>query len=293
MSSASHPVGLPPAFTGLGLPSFVDFLSGHAPELLPHANSDNPRNPAPHGTTILALRYRDGILMAGDRRATAGNMIASAHMRKIFEADSLSAIGIAGTAGLALELVRLFQLELEHFEKIEGSLLSLEGKANRLSTMIRGKLGLALQGLAVMPLFAGWDDKLNRGRIYSYDVTGGCYEERDHHSIGSGALYARGTLKGRWEPGFSRDAAVDLAVRAMVDVAEEDTATAGPDPIRGIWPLIATVTADGYGEIEDAEVGERVHGVLQRRQEVANQHRSGVASDGGVASSDVEGDEQP
>lgn len=273
MSSAHRPVGLPPAFTGLGLPSFVDFLAGHAPELLPQPSATDPQNPAPHGTTILALRYHEGILMAGDRRATAGNLIASSQMRKVFEADSLSAIGIAGTAGLALELVRLFQLELEHFEKIEGSLLSLEGKANRLATMIRGNLGLALHGLAVMPLFAGWDWKQARGRIFSYDVTGGCYEERDHHSVGSGALYARGTLKGRWEPGLGREAAVDLAVRAMVDVAEEDSATAGPDPVRGIWPLIATVTQAGYEEISDRQVGERVREILAQRQEQAEQHR--------------------
>lgn len=273
MSGAQRPVGLPPAFTGLGLPSFVDFLAGHAPELLPQPNSGEVATSAPHGTTILAVRFREGILMAGDRRATAGHVIASSNMRKVFEADTLSAIGIAGTAGLALELVRLFQLELEHFEKIEGSLLSLEGKANRLATMIRSNLGAALHGLAVMPLFAGWDTGKQRGRIFSYDVTGGCYEETNHHSIGSGALYARGTLKSRWEPDMSREDALELAVRAMVDVAEEDSATAGPDPVRGIWPLIATVTADGYSEIGDDEVSPQVDQTLAGLREQSRAHR--------------------
>jgi len=281
VSSPQRPIGLPPAFTGLGLPSFVDFLSSHAPELLPTATGSDANQAVTHGTTILALRYSDGILMAGDRRATAGNVIASSYMRKVFEADSLSAIGIAGTAGLALELVRLFQLELEHFEKIEGSLLSLEGKANRLASMIRGNLGAALHGLAVMPLFAGWDFALERGRIFSYDITGGCYEERNHHSVGSGALYARGTLKSRWVPQMSREQALELAVRALVDVAEEDTATAGPDPVRGIWPLIATVTAEGYTEIENEVVAVQVDETLNARREQSRANNIfGVRGDG-------------
>lgn len=280
MSANPQQNGLPPAFTGLGLPSFIDFLASHAPELLPQNKNIDMTMHAPHGTTILALRYDEGILMAGDRRATAGNVIASSQMRKIFEADSLSAIGIAGTAGLALELVRLFQLELEHFEKIEGSLLSLEGKANRLATMIRGHLGAALSGLAIMPLFAGWDWRQERGRIFSYDVTGGCYEEDHHHSIGSGALYARGTLKSRWEPGMSREQALELAVRAMVDVAEEDSATAGPDPVRGIWPLIATVTATGYSELSDAEVAGQVDATLTQRRDQARHHGQQRAGEG-------------
>ena len=162
---------------------------------------------APHGTTIVALAFEGGIVMAGDRRATMGSMIASREIEKVFPADEYSAVGIAGTAGLAVELVRLFQLELEHYEKIEGSLLSLDGKANRLATMIRGNLGLAMQGLAVVPLFGGFDLDRRVGRIFSYDVTGGRYEEHDHHAVGSGSVFARGSLKKLWRPGPRRRAA--------------------------------------------------------------------------------------
>lgn len=273
-SNQRVPVGLPPAFTGPGLPSFVDFLTGHAPELLPTATVNSLGSDVAHGTTILALRFDSGILMAGDRRATAGNVIASAHMRKVFEADALSAVGIAGTAGIAVELVRLLQLELEHFEKIEGSLLSLQGKANRLSTMIRANLDSAVRGLGVLPLFAGWDTRARRGRIFSYDITGGCYEEDQHHSVGSGALFARGTLKSRWEPNMTLESALELAVRALVDVAEEDSSTAGPDPVRGIWPLIATVTSAGYEEVSSDEVEQQVGTVLEKRRAQAQPHRA-------------------
>lgn len=268
------PIGLPPAFSGPGLPSFSDFLAEQAPELIPGAFRTETEVTAPHGTTILALRFDAGILIAGDRRATSGSVIASSHMRKIFEADSLSAVGIAGTAGIALELVRLFQLELEHFEKIEGSLLSLQGKANRLATMVQSNLRGAMGGLGVLPLFAGWDTRALQGRIFSYDITGGCYEEDQHHSVGSGALFARGTLKSLWEPGMSRERALALAVRALVDVAEEDSATAGPDPVRGIWPLIATVTSAGYSEIGSQEVSEHVEEILHRRRVQADAHRA-------------------
>src|SRR5215213_4393515 len=185
--STDHHGRLPRAFTAPGSSSFVEFLAGYAPDLLPG------RRPlpvgsvpdVPHGTTIVALAFDGGVVMAGDRRATMGPMIANREIEKVFPADEFSAVGIAGSAGLALEMVRLFQLELEHYEKIEGALLSLDGKANRLSTMIRGNLGLAMQGLAVVPLFAGYDLDRRRGRIFSYDVTGGRYEEQDHHSVGS------------------------------------------------------------------------------------------------------------
>lgn len=271
--SSARETGLPPAFTHLGLPSFVDFVADQAPELLPAPEAKQSATPPAHGTTILALRFADGILMAGDRRATAGNIIASNQMRKVYEADSQSAIGIAGTAGLAIELVRLFQLELEHFEKIEGSLLSLEGKANRLASMIRGNLSMAVHGLGVMPVFAGWDDHHARGRIFSYDITGGRYEERDFHSVGSGSLYARGTLKGLWRPDMSSEEAVELAVRSLVDVSEEDSATAGPDPVRRIWPLIALVTDRGYSEVANQQVEDVVTEVLRQRQERSDHHR--------------------
>ena len=201
---------------------------------------------APHGTTIVALAFDGGVVMAGDRRATAGSMIASRHIEKVFPADDYSAVGIAGTAGLALELVRLFQLELEHYEKIEGTLLSLDGKANRLATMIRGNLGLAMQGLAVIPLFAGYDLERRAGRIFSFDVTGGRYEEHEHHAVGSGAVFARGSLKKRWRPGMTAADAVRVAVHALVDAADDDSATGGPTASRQIWPVVATVTEAGY-----------------------------------------------
>lgn len=244
---------LPQSFMTPGTSSFLDFLAAHDPSMLP----DGRRLPAgevpsaPHATTIVALTFDGGIVMAGDRRATAGAMIASRHIEKVFPADEYSAVGIAGTAGLALELVRLFQLELEHYEKIEGSLLSLDGKANRLATMIRGSLGLAMQGLAVVPVFGGYDLDRAVGRIFSFDVTGGRYEETDHHAVGSGSVFARGSLKKLWWPGMPAADAVRTAVHALVDAADDDSATGGPDTMRRIWPVVATVTASGYHRVDD------------------------------------------
>jgi proteasome beta subunit len=263
---------LPHAFTTPGSSSFVDFLAGYAPQLLP-GNRVVPAGQqvqAPHGTTIVALAFDGGIVMAGDRRATMGAMIASREIEKVFPADEYSAVGIAGTAGLAVELVRLFQLELEHFEKIEGSLLSLDGKANRLSTMIRGNLGLALQGLAVVPLFGGFDLDRRVGRIFSYDVTGGRYEEHDHHAVGSGSVFARGSLKKRWRPGLDTDGAVRVAVEALIDAADDDSATGGPDTVRGIWPVVATVTEAGYLRVPDEQLGEVSASIDDERR---TQHR--------------------
>jgi proteasome beta subunit len=196
-----------------------------------------------------------------------GSQIASRDIEKVFPADEYSAIGIAGTAGLAVELVRLFQLELEHYEKIEGTLLSLDGKANRLATMIRGNLGLALQGLAVVPLFAGFDLDRGTGRIFSYDVTGGRYEEHQHHSVGSGSVFARGSLKKLWRPGLDAGDAVRVAVEALVDAADDDSATGGPDTSRRIWPVVATVTAAGYLRVAEDDLGEVVARVLADRAE--------------------------
>jgi len=256
---------LPRAFTTPGSSSFVEFLSSHAPQLLP-GNRPGGDVQAPHGTTILALAFDGGIVMAGDRRATMGSMIASREIEKVFPADEYSAVGIAGTAGLAVELVRLFQLELEHYEKIEGSLLSLDGKANRLATMIRGNLGLAMQGLAVVPLFGGFDLDRRVGRIFSYDVTGGRYEEHDHHAVGSGSVFARGSLKKLWRPGLDADAAVKVAVEALVDASDDDSATGGPDHTRGIWPVVATVTESGYLRVADAALAAVSEQVEQERR---------------------------
>jgi proteasome beta subunit len=244
---------LPRAFTTPGNSSFLEFLASYSPALLP-GNRILPAGNAPvapHATTIVALTFDGGVVMAGDRRATMGTMIASRQMDKVFPADDYSVIGVAGTAGIAVELVRLFQLELEHYEKIEGALLSLDGKANRLATMLRSNLGLAMQGLTVIPLFAGYDLGRSAGRIFSYDITGGRYEEHEHHSVGSGAVFARGSLKKRWQPGLGQDAAVSIAVEALVDAADDDSATAGPDRAREIWPLVATVTSAGYRRVPD------------------------------------------
>ena len=251
-----------------GSSSFVEFLAGHAPSLLP-GNRPLPAGEVPltpHATTIIALVFAGGVVMAGDRRATMGAMIASREIEKVFPADAYSAVGIAGTAGLAVELVRLFQLELEHYEKIEGALLSLDGKANRLATMIRGNLGLAMQGLAVVPLFAGYDLDRGAGRIFSYDVTGGRYEEHEHHSVGSGSVFARGSLKKLWRPGLDAEAAVRVAVEALVDAADDDSATGGPDSSRQIWPVVATVTPAGYARVGQAALGAVVEAVAEQRR---------------------------
>ncbi|WP_263121264.1 proteasome subunit beta [Cellulomonas fimi] len=264
---------LPAAFTTPGTSSFTEFLAGYAPELLPGRGGSLPVGevPAtPHGTTIVALVFDGGVVMAGDRRATMGSQIASREIEKVFPADEFSAVGIAGTAGLAVELVRLFQLELEHYEKIEGSLLSLDGKANRLSTMIRGNLGLAMQGLAVVPLFAGFDIDRGTGRIFSYDVTGGRYEEHQHHAVGSGSVFARGSLKKLWRAGLDPEQAVRVALEALVDAADDDSATGGPDVSRAIWPVVATVSAAGYLRVPDHDLGAAVADILAARQ---TQHR--------------------
>jgi proteasome beta subunit len=267
---------LPHAFTTPGSSSFVDFLAGYAPELLP-GNRPVPTAEvsAPHGTTIVALAFDGGVVMAGDRRATMGSMIASREIEKVFPADEYSAVGIAGTAGLATELVRLFQLELEHYEKIEGSLLSLDGKANRLSTMIRGNLGLAMQGLAVVPLFAGFDLDRRVGRIFSYDVTGGRYEEHDHHAVGSGSVFARGSLKKLWRPGLDAAGGVRVAVEALVDAADDDSATGGPDSTRRIWPVVATVSEAGYLRVGHDELGDVV-GVVEAERRASHADRGGA-----------------
>ncbi len=220
----------------------------------------------PHGTTVVALRYADGVVMAGDRRATSGNIIAHHAMEKVFPADRHSAVAIAGTAGMAIEMVRLFQVQLEHYEKVEGSTLSLEGKANQLAQMVRQHLPLAMQGLAVVPLFAGYDTARGSGRIFNYDVTGGKYEDTDFQATGSGGRDARSTIKLGWREGLAREAAVDLAIQSLYDAADEDSATGGPDLVRGIFPIIAVVDATGYREVPEEEVAERFAALIARRQ---------------------------
>ncbi len=258
---------LPAAYLVPGSSSFTEFLSAQSPTMLPSGRTLPPGAAidAPHGTTIVTLTYAGGVVMAGDRRATMGNLIANRDMEKVFATDEYSLVGIAGTAGLAIELVRLFQVELEHYEKIEGTLMSLEGKANRLASMIRGNLGMAMQGLSVVPLFAGYDAGTGIGRIFSYDVTGGCYEEHDHHSVGSGSLFARGSLKKLYRRAGTLDDAVRTAVEALYDAADDDSATGGPDVGRRIWPTIGIVDDDGARFVPDDEIAPVVDAIIAAR----------------------------
>jgi len=258
---------LPTAYLVPGSSSFTEFLSAHAPSLLPSGRGlpAGAAIDAPHGTTIVSLTYDGGVVMAGDRRATMGNLIANRDMDKVFATDEFSLVGIAGTAGLAIELVKLFQVELEHYEKIEGALMSLEGKANRLASMIRGNLGMAMQGLAVVPLFAGFDPAAGTGRLFSYDVTGGCYEEHDHHSVGSGSLFARGALKKLYRRSGTVDDAVRCAVEALYDAADDDSATGGPDVGRRIWPSVGIVDDSGARFLLDDEIAPVVDAIIAAR----------------------------
>ncbi|MCP3998016.1 MAG: proteasome subunit beta [bacterium] len=209
----------------------------------------------PEGTTVLALRYNEGVVMAGDRRATAGNVIAHRRMRKVFPADEYSAVAISGTAGMAIELTKLFRTELEHYEKIEGTRLSLEGKANYLARMVRGNLPMAFQGLVVVPLFCGYDETDQVGRLYTFDVVGGRYEEQDYAATGSGGAEAKAFIKGVYEPGVNEERALEIAVEALVAAAEEDAATGGPDLRRGIYPNVVVISPDGMTEIDDERIG--------------------------------------
>ncbi|MFG2581568.1 proteasome subunit beta [Streptomyces malaysiensis] len=261
---------LPAAFLTPGSSSFMDFLGDHSPELLP-GNRPLPAVQgaieAPHGTTIVSLTFAGGVVLAGDRRATMGNVIAQRDIEKVFPADEYSAVGIAGTAGIAVEMVKLFQLELEHFEKVEGTVLSLEGKANRLSTMIRGNLGMAMQGLAVVPIFAGWDVDREKGRIFSYDVTGGRSEERGFAATGSGSMFARGALKKLYREDLSEEQAATAVLQALYDAADDDSATGGPDLARRIYPIVTSITEDGFKRFSEDEVSELARAIHERRLE--------------------------
>ncbi|MBO0653378.1 proteasome subunit beta [Streptomyces triculaminicus] len=269
---------LPAAFLTPGSSSFMDFLGVHRPEMLPR-NRQLPAQgviEAPHGTTIVAATFTGGVVLAGDRRATMGNVIAQRDIEKVFPADEYSAVGIAGTAGLAVEMVKLFQLELEHFEKVEGVSLSLEGKANRLSTMIRSNLGMAMQGLAVVPLFAGWDVDRQKGRIFSYDVTGGRSEEHGYAATGSGSLFARGALKKLFRENLTEEQAATLVVQALYDAADDDSATGGPDLARRIYPIVTVITDEGFRKLTDAEAAEVVRAIHERRLEEPDGPRAGL-----------------
>ncbi len=279
----------PAAFMAPRVPSFTDFLTSYAPDLLPgfrflppggimlpggtlpggggigpDGGGDLVKN-LPHATTIVAAAAERGVVLAGDRRSTAGNMIAKRDVEKVFRSDEFSAMGIAGVASLSLEFVRLFQVELEHYEKMEGRSLSLEGKANRLATMIRGNIGVAMQGLAVVPLFVGYDEENGTGRIFSYDVAGGPYEEHRFHSIGSGSVFAKSSLKKLYSDEMQVADAVLACVQALYDAADDDSATGGPDLTRQIFPVIATITDDGYRRLPDSESAEYAQQVVASR----------------------------
>ncbi|ALG08961.1 proteasome subunit beta [Kibdelosporangium phytohabitans] len=268
--------GLPAAYLSAASLSFSDFLRSQAPDLLPGARAAELNNQAalsdvPHGTTIVAVTYQGGVLLAGDRRATSGNLIAQRDMEKVYVTDEYSAVGIAGTAGLAVEMVRLYTVELAYYEKIEGVPLSLDGKANKLATTVRENLTMAMNGLAVVPLFVGYDVDADspRGRIVSYDVVGGRYEERaGFHAVGSGSLFARSALKKLYDPDGGQDAAIRWAVEALYDAAEDDTATGGPDIHRRIFPSIITITgADGAVRLPEEQTSAVAEAVVADRSQ--------------------------
>ena len=260
----------PAAFMDRQSSSFADFLASHSPDLLPGrapgGAADSPAlHDLPHATTIVAAACHHGVVLAGDRRATYGSMIAKRDVEKVFRSDEFSAIGYAGTGSVGIEFVRLFQVELEHYEKMEGRPLSLEGKANRLAWMIRGNLAAAMQGFVVVPLFVGYDEDASQGRIFSYDVAGGPYEEQRFYSIGSGSVFARGSLKKLYVDDMPVADAVLACVQALYDAADDDSATGGPDLTRRIFPVIATVTADGFRKLSEAESEDYTQQVVQER----------------------------
>ena len=245
-------------------PSFADVLRRLAPHQLPGAGIDRPSTlDIPHGTTVVAIRFAGGVIMAGDRRATAGFMIASRRIEKVFAADDLSGVAIAGAAGPAIEMVKLFQVQLEHYEKVQGETLSLEGKANQLGQLVRANLPAAMQGFAVVPLFAGYDTARDRGRVFSYDVTGGRYEELDFQAQGSGSIHARNWIKAGWSEGLSADDTIVLAIASLFAAADEDVATGGPDLVRRIFPTVAVIDEAGYRALTDDDVEARSQALLQ------------------------------
>src|SRR5262245_61473191 len=259
--------------------SFVDLLRVHSPErveapVLPEVRSPHAESPGragvPTGTTILALRYADGVVVAGDRQATEGYQVAHRRIEKVYKSDDHSAVAIAGAAGPSIEMARLFQTELEHYEKVEGDGLSLEGKANKLGQMIRMNLPAAMQGLVVVPIFAGFDVRRGEGRIVKYAITGGRYEETEYYATGSGGKDARTTLKKLYRSGCSRAEALRMAAEALFDAAEEDVGTGGADPIHGIYPTMKTITATGFAEVPEADVRQHCEAVMTARQAANN-----------------------
>ncbi len=249
--------------TDYGISNFFQILKRRHPELLAALNSSNmTSNPAvtgasfqyAEGTTVLAAVYDAGVVMAGDRQATEGYQVSERRIQKVYPVDRYSAIAVAGAAGPCIEMAKLFQVEVEFYEKTEGIALSLEGQANFLSHLVRSNLELAMQGLIVLPLFAGYDLKQRRGRIFKYDAIGGRYEEDDYYAIGSGGKDARATLKKRYSPGITRQNALAIVAEALWDAADADIATGGPDLIRKIFPTLYTITQEGVSDVPEATV---------------------------------------
>ncbi|MFE6388609.1 MULTISPECIES: proteasome subunit beta [Nocardiopsis] len=259
---------LPAAFMSAGTSSFTEFLSSVRPEMLPGHKlppGGGTEHLTPDATTIVALTFPGGVLIAGDRRATQGNVIASRDVEKVYRSDEFSAVAFAGSAGFGIELARLYQVELEHYEKMEGRSLSLEGKANKLAQMVRGNLGLAMQGFVVVPLLVGYDENTGQGRVFSYDATGGRYEEQRYHSIGSGSVFARGAIKKLYREDLDQTGAARVALEALYDAADDDSATGGPDLHRKIFPLVDVVTEDGHRRLPAEEVARLATEVVQGR----------------------------
>lgn len=269
--------GMPAAFMSAGTSSFTEFLRAVNPELLPgqHLSSGGGRGTSsggggtehltPDATTIVALTFSGGVLLAGDRRATQGNVIANRDMDKLYRTDEFSAVAIAGSAGIGIEMAKLYQVELEHYEKLEGRSLSLEGKANKLAQMVRSNLGMALQGFVVIPLLVGFDENTELGRVFSYDAVGGRYEEHHYHSIGSGSVFAKGAIKKLYGDDLDETSAIKVALESLYDAADEDSATGGPDLHRKIFPLVDVITEDGHRRISTDEVERLATQVVEGR----------------------------
>jgi proteasome beta subunit len=267
-------------------PSFFELLrrTGGAPPA-PTLNADD-RLTITHGTPVIAIRYADGVIMAGDRRATSGHLISFRTMEKVFPADRYSGVAIAGAAGPAMEMVKLFQLQLEHYEKVEASHLSLEGKANQLSGMVREHLNAAMMGFAVVPLFAGYDTRRQQGRLFQYDITGGRYEESNFATTGSGSLHAGTVVKLGYRNDLSRGDTIDLAISALFNAADEDSATGGPDLVRGIYPTVATITAQGFDRVPEEEIAERFRALVTRLSVPESPANMGAAPSMGAVGAD-------
>jgi len=278
--TSAFPSALPGAFDAssamsrgvVNLSSFSDFLRTQAPHLLPVSGSPGvtPSDAVPHGTTIVALKFPGGVVMAGDRRATQGHMIASRDVQKVYITDDYTVTGIAGTAAIAVEFARLYAVELEHYEKLEGVALTFPGKVNRLATMVRGNLGAALQGFVALPLLAGYDlDDPNpegAGRIVSFDAAGGHnLEEEGYQSVGSGSIFAKSSMKKLYSQVTDADSALRVAIEALYDAADDDSATGGPDLVRGIFPTAVVITADGAVEIAEQQIADMCREIIQNR----------------------------